>query len=302
MPSALPVLLLALACGLLTQRAARAERLRSRLWTLYYWTVTPLLVLSTFLRLHVDRALLLTLAAAAVGAWAAAGAAYAYAAVVARSREERGALALAGGFGNTGFVGIPLVQLVFGHPALALAVVYDRLAYLVPASAVTVAVARVHGRASARAGRRADARTILWNPPLWAALAAVALRLAGVHVPETAAMQSVAGAAVGPCGFFLLGLAVPLERIAHAGDEVARAAGAIAVRFAGGPLALLLAARLLHASVPHAFYFLAAMPSAFHLLVLARVYDVRPALMRLLVVGSTVYAVAAVAAVALLVH
>ena len=35
----------------------------------------------------------------------------------------------------------------------------------------------------------------------------------------------------------------------------------------------------------------------FHLLVLARVYDLRPALMRLLVVGSTVPAVAAVALV-----
>jgi predicted permease len=36
------------------------------------------------------------------------------------------------------------------------------------------------------------------------------------------------------------------------------------------------------------------MPCAFHLLVLARVFDVRPHLMRLLVVGSTVPAVAVV--------
>jgi predicted permease len=33
------------------------------------------------------------------------------------------------------------------------------------------------------------------------------------------------------------------------------------------------------------------MPCAFHLLVLARVYDLRPNLMRLLVVGSTIPAV-----------
>ncbi len=38
----------------------------------------------------------------------------------------------------------------------------------------------------------------------------------------------------------------------------------------------------------------AAMPCAFHLLILARVFDVRPRLMRLLVIGSTVPAVIAI--------
>jgi predicted permease len=42
------------------------------------------------------------------------------------------------------------------------------------------------------------------------------------------------------------------------------------------------------------------MPTAFHLLVLARVYELRPRLMRLLVVGSTVPAVAGVVAASLL--
>ena len=36
------------------------------------------------------------------------------------------------------------------------------------------------------------------------------------------------------------------------------------------------------------------MPSAFHLLILARVYEVRPALMNRIVVGTTIPAVAAV--------
>jgi len=39
---------------------------------------------------------------------------------------------------------------------------------------------------------------------------------------------------------------------------------------------------------------LAGMPSAFHLLILARVYEVRPALMNRIVVGTTIPAVAAV--------
>ena len=69
------------------------------------------------------------------------------------------------------------------------------------------------------------------------------------------------------------------------------AIGALAIRFGGGPLALLGTGTLLGARIPGVFFLLAAMPSAFHLLILARVYDVRPALMNRIVVGSTLPAV-----------
>jgi predicted permease len=118
-------------------------------------------------------------------------------------------------------------------------------------------------------------------------------------VPGLGVAGSTAAALVGPAGFLLLGLSVPLERFAHGAVELRRAAGALGVRFVGGPLCLLVAAHVLGVGVPAAFYLLAAMPSAFHLLVLARVYDVRPRLMRLLVVGSTLPAVAGVAVASL---
>ena len=73
-----------------------------------------------------------------------------------------------------------------------------------------------------------------------------------------------------------------------------RAIGAVAIRFAGGPLALFAMGRLLRADVPGVFHLLAGMPSAFHLLILARVYEVRQALMNRIVVGTTIPAVAAV--------
>ncbi len=79
-----------------------------------------------------------------------------------------------------------------------------------------------------------------------------------------------------------------------------RALGALAIRFAGGPLALLATGSLLGAQVPHVWFMLAAMPPAFNILVVARVYDVRPALARLLVVGATLPAVAVVALVSAL--
>ena len=292
-------LVLFAALGAALQRPG-GERLRSFVWHAFFWVVSPALVLRTFLELHVGRSFLLGLAGAVAGAWAAAGLAYLYARLVARSRDERGALALGGGFGNTGFVGIPLAQLAFGHPGIAAAVVYDRLSYLVPASSVTVAVARTHGLRQPVFSRHARLRALLLNPPLLAALAAVALRLAGVMPPGVNAAGSTAALLVGPFGFLLLGLSVPLERFEHAGSELRRAAGAVLVRLAGGPLCLLAAATALGAHEPAAFYLLAAMPSAFHLLVLARVYDLRPRLMRLLVVGSTVPAVAGVVAGTLL--
>jgi predicted permease len=149
------VLLAAFACLGAALQARVGTRVRSVVWNAFFWGVSPVLVLRTFTAVRVDRALLLALAAAVAGAWAAAGLAYAYARVVADSRDERAALALGGGFGNTGFVGIPLAQLAFGHPGVALAVLYDRLAYLVPSSSVTVAVARTHGcvRRASRARR-----------------------------------------------------------------------------------------------------------------------------------------------------
>jgi predicted permease len=69
----------------------------------------------------------------------------------------------------------------------------------------------------------------------------------------------------------------------------------LAIKLGVSPLVLFLCGRALGAHIPATFYLMAAMPAAFHLLVLARVYDLRPALMRLIVVGSTVPSVIAVA-------
>jgi predicted permease len=93
---------------------------------------------------------------------------------------------------------------------------------------------------------------------------------------------------VGPAGFFLLGLVLPLEPPLHGILELRKAAGVLAIRFAVAPLVLLGMGFAFGTATPAAFLLGAAMPCAFHLLVLARVFDVRPQLVRLLVVGSTV--------------
>jgi predicted permease len=113
-------------------------------------------------------------------------------------------------------------------------------------------------------------------------------------VPGTDTVERMVGALIGPYGFFLLGLSLTLAPASLRPTELRHAVGAVAIRLGGGPLALLATGALLGADVPGVFYLLSAMPAAFHLLVLARVYDVRPALMNRIVVGTTLPAVVAV--------
>ena len=285
-----------LALGLAAQRRFPQDAFRRLAWGAYFWTVTPVIVFTAFSNVPLDRRVGLALAASAASAWLVIGLGYAYAALVSAERDERGALALAAGFPNTGFVGYPLAQMAFGSPGLALMVVYDRLSWLVPASAVSTTLARLHGRNGGEP-RRPALRVMLANPPLWAALIAVGLRTGGVGEPgPLEALGHWAAHVVGPAGFFLLGLALPLERPSHGAGELRRAAGALAIRFVVAPLVLLAMGKAIGAEIPSVFYLAAAMPCAFHLLILARVFDLRPHLMRLLVVGSTVPAVAAVLA------
>lgn len=163
-----------------------------------------------------------------------------------------------------------------------------------PASSVSTAIARVHGRREVEVSRRHRLRAVLANPPLHAFWLALVLRAAGVDVPGTETAQDVVGAVIGPYGFFLLGLSLTFARVARPPEELRRAAGAVAIRLAGGPLALFATGAVLGADVPGVFYLLAGMPSAFHLLVLARVYDVRPTLLNRIVVGTTIPAVTVV--------
>jgi predicted permease len=280
--------------GVALQASRTSESLRDSLWRVHFWTLAPLLVFVTFSTIQLDRKLTLALTSAIVASWLVLGAGLLYGVLVTREPDERAALGLAAGFGNTGFVGYPLAQLAYGHPGLALAVLYDRLAFLIPPLTISTTLARLFGRREAGPRRRLRFRVLVANPPFLALVAALALRAAGAHLPLLEEGMSLAGATIGPLGFLLLGLSLPLERPAHVPVELTRAAGALTIRFAGGPLALYAVGRALRADIPAVFYLLSAMPCAFHLIVLARVYELRPALMRLLVVGSTLPAVAAV--------
>ena len=293
-----------LGVGLALQlRAPSAERLRERLWTAHFWTLVPALVFYAFSTVPFEREIGLALAAAILANWLVIGVGYAYAARVADAREERGALALGAAFPNTGFVGYPLAQLIFGNQGLTLMVVYDRLAWLVPSVAISTALARLHGRRRVPRSTRQRLSVILVNPPLIAAVAAIALRIGGIDVSsEVESLGRVGSALIGPVGFLLLGLALPLAPPVHDVIELRRAAGALLIRFAVAPVLLLICGKALGASIPDVFYLGAAMPCAFNLVILARVFDLRPQLIRLLVVGSTIPALLTAAVAVAVLH
>ena len=174
------VLLLALLlAGAAVQAAGAPARLRDALWVAFFWTFSPVLVFVTFLTVNLDEGLGRALAAAILASWLLGLVGYAYACAVASERDERGALALTAAFGNTGFVGFPLSQLAFGNDGLTLAVLYDRLSWLVPATSISTTIARLHGRRTLEVSPRHRLRTVLANPPLHAFWLALALRARG---------------------------------------------------------------------------------------------------------------------------
>lgn len=290
----MPLFVLVAVAGALAQRHPRADRLRDVLWWGVLWISSPLVIAITVLTIDVARELVAALAVAVLSSWLVVAAAAAYGRAVGRTPAERGALALAGGFGNTASAGYPLAHLAFGPAGLPLAVLYDKLQFLVPPLGVSTVIARLHGSAGPERFVRSPRAALLVNPPLAAAAVALALRGAGVDATGLDGVATAAAFTGGAIGFVLLGLSLPLEPVRHDGDQLVRALGATAIRLGGGPLVLYLTSRATGVDVPGVFFLLAGMPSAFHLMTLARVYDVSPRLVRLLVVGTTVLSVACV--------
>ncbi len=287
-------LLVALVVGLFLQRLRSEERVRDWIWNVSFWLVIPVLVFATFLTVSLTSRLGLAIAAVIASTYLLFGLSHLYARLVTKERDERGALTLAGTVGNTGFIGYPLAQLAFGHSGLTQAVVYDQLSFGVPMSSISVVVGRLFGKRSVDTSGRSRLAVVLLNPPLWALIAALSLRAAGVHIPRIGTVENAAAALIGPLGFLMLGVSLPLEQVEHDLIEVARAIGAMALKIGAGPLILFAIGTALGAHIPSTFYLLAAMPPAFHLLTIARVYDMRPALMRLMVVAATIPVVVAV--------
>jgi predicted permease len=126
-------------------------------------------------------------------------------------RGRIGALVLVCGFGNTSFMGYPMLQALHGQQGLALAVVADQLGCFALLASAGVLVAGVY------AGRTAEprqiARRILTFPAFLALLAgAVAGILGGWPAPLAGVFHSLGGTLT-PLALFSVGLQFRLQAI-----------------------------------------------------------------------------------------
>ena len=285
----------------LQRRVRRPDRLSHLLFLVTYWGTVPLVVFFAYTTVRVEFTLFASMLAVIASSWLVLGLGFLWGRAAGRGDPQRGSLTLGVALGNTSIVGYPLAVLAFGPGGLALAVVYSEFQFLIPALAVAVGVARrfagPDAYGSPAPGVRALMRTWAVNPPVVAGLVAVALRAGGVDLRDTVApLGPAVGLAIGLFGFVQIGLATPLDRIAHRADDLSRAGFTLLLRCAVAPLVLYLVSRAAGLQVPGVFLLLAATPVAFHTMVLARVYALDLPLQRLLIVASTPLVVGAVLA------
>ncbi len=143
-----------------------------------------------------------------------------------------GVLVLAGSFGNVTYLGLPVITEMLGNRWGYAAVLYDLLAttpILLTAGAFAAA-AYGSGASLTIAG---SLKRVITLPPLWAVATGVAVRTAGVPVPQllvdTCALM---GRAVIPVMIFTVGLALDFRDV----KRLPVAVPALVVKLIGAPL------------------------------------------------------------------
>lgn len=121
-------------------------------------------------------------------------------------RPTTGALVLAAGFPNATYLGLPVLERVLGETGRGIAIQYDVFACTPMLFTVGVLVATHFGpEATGESVLRRLARV----PPLWAALAAIALNLSGVPLPGAVdGFLRLLGTAMVPIMLLAVGMAL----------------------------------------------------------------------------------------------
>jgi len=136
--------------------------------------------------------------------------AYAIGRLMRLERPMLGGFIIASGFGNTGFLGYPVVQAAFGKgAALVTAALYDEVAMAMPLYTLGAIIA------ASFAGSKVDSaqlRKVLTIPSLWAIPAALILRPVRIPVPVVDAIQYLALGTI-PLAMMTLGLSISTKSL-----------------------------------------------------------------------------------------
>lgn len=187
-----------------------ADPTRRAITGLVYTILLPALVLLVVWQAPLGLDALRTALAAAGGVLFGLGLGWAAYRALRAAPAAAGALILAAGFPNATYLGLPVLEKTLGPWARSVAIQYDLFACTPLLMTVGVLIARAHG--TARDGEN-PVIALLRVPPLWAAIAAVALHVAGVTLPHwLEGFLSGVGAAVPPLMLIALGLGLVWDR------------------------------------------------------------------------------------------
>lgn len=120
------------------------------------------------------------------------------------SRARTGAVVLAAGFGNTAFVGYPLIRALRGEGAMPFAVIADQVGCFIALSTAGVIAAHWYAGQGTRAKELA-LRVVLF-PPFLALLAGLAVGALGEWPPLVARGLDLLGLTLTPLALFAIGL------------------------------------------------------------------------------------------------
>ncbi|KJU84975.1 auxin efflux carrier family protein [Candidatus Magnetobacterium bavaricum] len=148
------------------------------------------------------------------------------------SPSERGVLIIGSAFGNTTFLGLPVISETFGQGAAKYALYYDLFSTTPLLWLVAAQIASIYGTGK-RVSLAQSLKTIALLPPLWGIAGGVVLKAANV-TPPTFVLKSVTmlGDLVVPLMIFSIGLAITLPKIKHAWAIVPAAV----IKLAAGPV------------------------------------------------------------------
>ena len=219
-----------------------AGQARGALTTLVYYVMLPALVLAVLWRAPLGVESLHIAGLAALGVLASMGLMALIGHFMPLNRGQKGALLLAASFPNATYLGLPVLESLYGDYGRAVAVQYDLFACTPILLSVGIALAVYYGTPEKGQENAPWWLGVLKVPALWAAILAIALNLSGTAFPEAlSGVLDRLGAGVVPLMLIALGMGLRLDALKPA--ALLRVSPVLLIQLAFAP-ALVLAAGL----------------------------------------------------------
>ena len=280
----------------------RADRLAQRMMWLVLWVLLPPVTFFNIAALDLTTRVGAGIAFAYAALLAVLSAAYLIGTRVLRlSRPGVGALMVASGLANTGYLGLPFSAALFGLDELPNAVAYDIVVSGLALVTIGFSIGAAFGTVAERPGERV-ATFFKRNPPLWACAAGFLAPAALAPGWAVNASQLLVFAVL-PLGCFAVGVTLAAEseegRLRFPPPLTSAVGVALGLKLLLAP-AVVLALSAAVLAVPDSYLSQAAMASAINGIVIAHEYGLDRSLVAAAIAWSTALVVAAGLLVALL--